>query len=396
MLILPDTLAGDPIEFRYVESRSDLRDVARFVRTSPRLGIDTESTGINCYRRGWQLRSVQIGDSSTAYVIPARYRKFIRWMAQRDIQWIGHNGPHDWRSIDEHLGIKTGSYCIYETYILAHHHDPRNRKEGGTGNSLKDLAEAYVDYQAGKWEKALKAAFKEIRIPIPDAVYKSGKQKGMPKMRKALLSEGWGLIPANDLRYIAYSGADPILTYRVWDHFQSVARGNRDLYIHDWRIQNACDILQRRGFPADLGYTYKLGEAYLRRAVEHEAVARQYGCANVNSGMQLANTLLSLGVPLKSKTPTGAFKTDNKILRQVLTAAQRNGREDVELFIRAVLGAKQLHKRRESYTEAFLREADTNGRVHASIRSLGARTARMSVAEPPLQQLPTRDNEADE
>jgi hypothetical protein len=53
-------------------------------------------------------------------------------------------------------------------------------------------------FNAGKWEQALKAEFKKITIPIPGEVYKSGPRKGQRKVRKAKLSEGWGLIDAID------------------------------------------------------------------------------------------------------------------------------------------------------------------------------------------------------
>jgi DNA polymerase I len=55
-----------------------------------------------------------------------------------------------------------------------------------------------------------------------------------------------------------------------------------------------------------------------------------------------------------------------------------------------------LLKRKASYTESMLEEADSDGRIHPSFNTLGARTARMSVSNPPLQQLPTKDREEDE
>lgn len=394
MLQIHDRLAGERIVFRYVESRSDLRDVARFVRTSTRLGIDTESTGIDCYRRGWKLRFVQVGNCSAAYVIPARYRSFIEWLAERDIQWIGHNGPHDWRSIDQHLGYETGGHCELETYLPAHHSDPRAVKDGGRGLGLKELAVAHIDRDAGKWEMRLKAAFKELTIPIPGEVYKSGPRKGTQKVRKAKHSEGWGLIPTTHPAYIAYAAADPILTYRVWEHFRDVARRNAELYMRDWRIQQACDVMQRRGFPVDIPYTMKLHDAYLDRAEQFMDEAHNLGCTNINSGVQVADALLLLGVTLKERTPSGSFKTDEKVLRGVAKAPDTP--PEARKLVRAVLGAKQLLKRRESYTEAFLAGVDEDGRIHASINSLKARTARMSVSSPALQQLPTKDHEGDE
>ncbi|WP_051674074.1 DNA polymerase [Streptomyces sp. NTK 937] len=55
----------------------------------------------------------------------------------------------------------------------------------------------------------------------------------------------------------------------------------------------------------------------------------------------------------------------------------------------AVLRSKRASKWRTSYAEAMLRTADEADRVHPKIGALAARTARMSISDPPFQQLPS-------
>lgn len=391
MLRIRDKLAGKPIRFHCAQTTRDLQEVAEFIKRHKALGIDTESTGINCYRRGWELRTVQYGDASDSYVVPERFRKFIAWSMRQPVKWIGHNGPHDIRSIDAHLGFSTGVVCAGETFIPSHHADSRNRQEGGTGHELKELAELFVDRNAGKWERELKRVFKTIEIPMPGEFYKSGPRKGQPKMRKAKLGEGWGLIDPMHPAYIAYAAADPILTFHVWKYFRPVYLDNRELYEFDHRVQLACDKLQRRAIRLDINYTEMLSEAFTSKADQFMWRAAEYGCKNIHSGQQVAETLMDLGAVLRDRTPTGKYQTSDAILRRI--AKQHDGA--IRDFIRCVLVAKQLLKRRESYTDAMLREMDREGRVHPSIKTLGARTTRMSVSGPPLQQLPTKDR-ADE
>jgi DNA polymerase-1 len=309
---------------------------------------------------------------------------------QQEVRWIAHNGPHDIRSIDRFLGYESNAWCDLETFIPSHHRDSRNQAEGGVGHGLKELAVALVDPHADKWEKALKEAFKEILIEIPGEVYKSGPRKGTQKYRKAKLSEGWGLIDPTDSRYVAYAAADPILAFRVWRHFRPQVRDQVGLYKFDQRVAAACDTLTRRGMPLDIDYTEKLSAAYLRRAQKLQARAAEYGCRNIHSGPQLAETLIQLGAQPTARTKTGQYVTDSNVLRGLLGSSTQ-----VDDFIRCVLGAKQLLKRRESYTEQMLLEVDVDGRVHPSINILGARTGRMSVSAPPFQQLPTKDREED-
>ncbi len=391
MIRLKETLGGEPVYFHAVQNGDDLNEVFEFVEEHRALAIDTESTGINPYRRGWELRTVQIGDAYDSYVIPARWRKFIHWLTTADVKWIGHNGPHDIRSINRFLGMETGMVCHGETYIPAHHSDSRKQMDGGIGHGLKVQAQRYVAHDAGKWEDRLKAVFKTIEISIPGKTYKSGPRKGQPKMRKARLDEGWALINPAHSAYVAYAASDPILTYRLWRHYQPVIRRNLDLYHFDLRVQQACDRLNRRGFRLDEKYTERLNEALEMKANEFIVRAADLGCKNINSGMQISLTLESMGVQLRATTPTGKYRTDDKILRGLLSECS----EEAADLIHCILGAKQLLKRRASYTEAFLREVDADGRVHPSINTLGARTSRMSVSDPALQQLPTKDREGD-
>lgn len=393
MLRIRDTLGGEPISFHYVEEASDLNEVEQFINSYSALGLDTESTHVNCYRPGWQLRSFQVGNSKRAYVIPAAYDVAIAaFICTPSIKWIGHNGPHDIRSIDAWLGFDTEVICAGETYLPAHYADSRKQDDGGIGHGLKEQAVRHVARDAGKWEVELKKAFKEITIPIPGEVYKSGKRKGEPKTRKAHINEGWGLIDPQHPAYIAYSAADPLLTYRLWKYYQPVVREFLDLYHFDHDVQLATDKLQRRAMRVDVRYTQRLSAAFQRKADVFKATALGYGCANINSGKQLADVLRSLGAELTQRTPTGQYKMDDKVLRG-LAAVYGAEWSPVKEFVHAVLGAKQVLKRRENYTEAFIREMDSEGRVHPSINAIAARTTRMSVSEPPLQQLPTKDRE---
>ena len=400
MKVIRDSIAGDLLKFFYVESyREDLWRAREFVEAHDVLGIDTESTHHNCYRPGWELRSVQVGTDRTSFVVPARYKKFIAWlMRQEHVRWVGHNGPHDIRSIDEWLGYETGVVCKGETYIPAHHLDSRKQEDGGIGHGLKELAMHYLDHTAGKWEKALKEEFKNILIPIEGEVYKSGPRKGTQKYRKARIDEGWGLIDPTNPKYIAYAASDPVLTYRLWRYFQPVVRQHHELYRFDHEVQLAADRLQRRAMRLDVRYATRLSAEFLRVANEYKATAASYGCGNINSGAQIARSLAELGVRLTERTPSGQFKTDGRVLRGLLDYAKAQRRAEtgemwlyIEDLINAVLVAKQLLKRRESYTEQMLQECDTAGRVHPSINVLAARSARMSVSGPPLQQLPTKD-----
>lgn len=391
MIRIADSLAGQRIRFHCVESSRDLFEVRDFIRDHRWLGFDTESTGLNCYRPGWALRTAQWGNKFDSYVIPAQWRKFIAWSMRQPTKLIGHNLTHDIRCIDQYLGYET-NVTGYETYIPAHHVDSRGKEEGGSGHGLKELVTFLIDRDAGKWDARRKEAFKEIMIRIPGEFYKSGEKKGQPKYRKARLEEGWSLIDPMHPTMIAYAAADPLLTYWLWGKEQHLFKQFRSLYEFDHRVDLALDRLQRRGIPLDIPYTKRLSRAYTRKAEQMMNRAREeYRCANIQSTDQVADASIKLGAKLYEQTPTGKWKMDGGILRGLLDDPYSNAK--IKDFIHCVLVAKQLIKRRKSYTESMLREMDINGRVHTNLNGLGARTSRMSAKQPPVQQLPTKDHE---
>lgn len=387
MLTIDDTIAGERIRFYYVENELDCERALNFAKRhrGTELAFDTEATGIDCYVPGWKLRTFQMGNARESVVIPAKRRKLIAAIMALDIKWIGHNGPHDVRSVDKHLGFETGVHVAHETYIYAHHNDPRNRKDGGTGNGLKELSVAHIDPDADKWERALKAAFKAIQVPIEGEVYKSGPRKGQQKMRRINLSEGWGLIPRKHPAYIAYAAGDPILTYRLWEHTENWPH-DPELYARDIAIQDACDVLHRRALPVDTEYNRRYSAA-LDRAIKRglQKLDDRYGITSVYGTAAIAVRLISLGAELTERTKKGAYKVDSKVLKGLAQDDDPKVRELATLVLRT----KQRIKRKDVYADGIYNSLDASGRVHPSINSLAARTGRMSAGI--FQQLPTKD-----
>lgn len=394
MLCINDTVAGNAIRFFYVQNSVDMQRVATFVKQhhGRLLAIDTESTSFRCYLPEWELRTVQIGNANVSFVIPAKYRKLIDWIMRQPVKWLGHNGPHDIRSIDQHLGYATGVVCYGETFIPAHHMDSRNQQDGGVGHGLKELSCAYIDPDAGKWERELKRIFKTLRVPIPGEFYKSGPNKGKQKTRVAHLAEGWALIDPTHPAYIAYAASDPVLTFRLWRVLRTQVSMNPKLYAFDMRVQQACDTLHRRGMAVDVPYLLQLRKAYVRVEEQTMRIITRYGCENPQSTAQLAQVLDRYGFEITERTPTGKPRVDASVLR----AAANSDDPALAEFAGAVLLLKQVSKRRHAYVEGILNVLDAGQRLHPSIKPLAARTARMSVSDPALQQLPTKDNEGDE
>jgi DNA polymerase-1 len=121
-------------------------------------------------------------------------------------------------------------------------------------------------------------------------------------------------------------------------------------------------------------------------------VAARYGVANVNSTKQVAEALAAMGETLTERTESGLVKVDKEVLMPLADLDrewERIEARDANPLADAVLRSKRAGKWSKSYAEAFLTLKDAEDRLHASIGGLQARTARMSISRPPLQQLPS-------
>ena len=143
-----------------------------------------------------------------------------------------------------------------------------------------------------------------------------------------------------------------------------------------------------------MDYTERLVQELEEEAALGKVAAARYGVENINSTQQVADALIASGVKLTAKTPSGAFQVNSDVLLPLAGLTPYwTPIEDatVHPLANAIVRAKRADKWRVAYAETFLDSRDENDRVHPGLKSLAARTGRMAIANPPLQQLPAGD-----
>lgn len=329
------------------------------------MAADTETTGLDVFSEGFALRLVQFGDELGSWVIPARHTEVIREAIRACPRIVLHNATYDLLVLDQHAGLpleETQSRS-FDTRILAHILDPRAKHEGGVGHGLKDLAAYYVDPNAVDGDKALKE------------VFKANKWRG---------STGWAKIPEDHDDYVRYAGLDTIITARLFAKLVPMMAGRERLSRFEHRLQRLLARMERRGVLVDPEYLTQLCETFTAQERVAQEVATEYGVLNVGSTAQVAASLTAMGVELTETTATGKPKVDKAVLQALVGAGNP--------LAKAVMEAKRASKWRTAYAESMLDLRDANDRVHPKINSLQARTARMSIARPAWQQLPSTDH----
>jgi DNA polymerase I-like protein with 3'-5' exonuclease and polymerase domains len=379
MRTLYHVVAGEEIKIFIPERRADLVSYQYFLSQGDGiLGIDTETTGLDMFTRGFKTRLFQIGNTREAWVLRVDlFRDTIVQTLRQPRNFTAHNAPFDLLVIDATLGVKIEELAdrVFDTRIFAHLLDPRQPHEGGAGLKLKPLSAVYVDENA------------------PDT------QDGLTKHFNALgftKENGWAGISIDDELYNRYAGLDVILVTRL---FYQLAPLIKDLDLShlskfEHHLASLLAIMQRKGMRLDLPYLDTLREDLRRDSATYQAVAKRYGVENVNSTGQVSAALVAMGEDLWETTPSKDLKVDKGVLLPLadldMQWARIEAREPNPLAD-AVLRAKRADKWQTSYVDAFENLRDANDRIHPSIGGLQARTARMSVSRPPLQQLPSKD-----
>lgn len=362
---------GEVVLVRSDDQFADFRDWL-LDRKRP-LAYDIEASGLDTYSPEWIIKSIQWGDQDKAYVFiwgePWFQKSIDIVMEKTDYRLLAHNAAFDAIGLDRHGHVDALELLsrTYDTKILAHLADPRSRAEGGVGHGLKNLSAHHVDKSAPDSDSALKEIFKQNKWSI---------------------QEGWKNIPASHPTLVQYAGMDVILTARLFPKLRTeIKRQTMDhLVRYEHQILILVADMERRGLRIDVDYAKQLVDEMTAEEQRNIDIVRSFGVANHNATKDVAEGLQALGVKLIETTASGAIKVDKTILNAICDDEDAG---DARVLAQAVMAAKNNAKWRDSYVVASLETMDSNGRVHPKINSLQARTGRMSVNNPPLQQLPS-------
>jgi DNA polymerase-1 len=379
VIVYTQPLAGTQVKINIPETTADLRGFdAMLARGDKVLGFDTETTGLDIFSPGYACRLVQIGNREEAWVLRTDlFREEARRALLQPRIFTAHNAPFDLLVADRHLGVPLEDLGprTFDTRIFAHLLDPRQPHEGGAGLKLKPLCAIHVDEAAPDTQEGLTKEFNRL---------------GLTK------ANGWAQIPIDNELYLRYAGLDPILARRLFDEIAPLVKdvGLDNLSKFEHHLALLLAIMQRRGVLLDVPYVEKLRGELQAEADRFAQVAARYGVTNVDAPKQVSTALVAMGETLTEKTPSGALKVDKEVLMGLADLDrdwQRIEARRANPLAEAVLRSKRAGKWGSTYAQAFLDLRDEGDRLHASIGGLQARTARMSISRPPLQQLPSGD-----
>jgi DNA polymerase-1 len=309
-----------------------------------------------------QLRLVQVGDGQQGWAIPWKEWSgvFYEAMDKFDGPVVCHNIAFEARWFDVHSRWDIPWERAHDTMIMAHIIDPL-----GSG-ALKQLAALHVDGRAVALQETL-----DIELA------KNGWT--------------WGSVPIEFQPFWAYGALDTVLTMRLWEMFYEKC-GPNGPYHRPYELEMAARKIVTRmeinGARVDLEYSQKKFDELSTYADTVKNWAKQqYGGVSIGSNQQLVRLLESLGAEITAYTPSGQKSADKDQLKFLSI----NGSDEVKQLADLVLKQRKADKLANTYFRNFL-DDNVDGFVHPSVKTLGARTSRMSIQNPALQTLPKGDD----
>lgn len=363
----------DDVQLHRVDTLDDANAFMRWLgerRPGP-LAVDTETTGLKPWRD--RVRLVQFGDPMQGWTI-----RWSDWaglakqvFARYEGRYVFHNASYDVAMLKHSCGIDVPTHRVDDTMIMAHVLDSSRRV------GLKTLSAIHVDGKSGV-----------AQAMLDHAMTKHG--------------WGWDTIPYEVPIYSVYAAMDTVLTARMHDILEPTIRADCPrAYDLELAFAFAVMRMENRGVALDMSFTERQLEtfdAYVKQATDW--CVKNYG-VKPGSNDAVIDRLREDGIVIEKYTCgcVGDEQCDDINHKTKLALDKDVLGGIIKMFghplAQVVLQRRRAQKLATTYLKNFIKNADGDGIIRPDMYSLGARTGRMSITDPPLQTLPRRssDNE---
>lgn len=311
------------------------------------LGVDTETGGLDWWRE--PLRTVQFGDAETGWCVDADLWKgpIVEMLRDYDGPIVMHNSKFDVHFLEVN-GVKVRRNLLHDTRTMAHLVDPTK----STG--LKPLSARLIHRGAAAGQANLKTAMRDAGWT-------------------------WATVPTDYQDYWTYAALDPVLTARLYEKLKpQVDASYREVYELEIESTLVLADMERRGALVDLVYCQDMIAKLEPYLAEMKAwIKGEFGVSNPGSDQQVIAKLQEAGLTWSKKTEKGNVACDKEVLKSLNHP-----------LAGAILTYRDAQKLLSTYIANFYELSDSDGVLHASINPLGARTGRMSISRPSMQNLP--------
>lgn len=325
------------------------------------IAVDTETTGLDWWNPAFRVRLIQFGDATSGWSVPFHQwtglvEGVFSWMSTHRVRAVFHNAAFDLQALRSEK-VSVDISIVEDTFVWA--------SLLGFAEDSRQLKSIAVR-EFGSWAKF-----------------------GQALLQRGMQNAGWTweTVPMNYPPYIVYGAVDPILTAMYWEKIRPARE--RFLWHHSLEVATL-DItgkMARNGLAVNTNYCIEQGQSFQDRYDAVVAELNKHGIESPGQNAAVGKLLKEAGVLPKvvKLTGTGDISVDKDLLGMVQHPVAK-----------LVLEGRRLNKL-HGYLKAMLKaaggEVDDRVLIHPEIRSIEAKTGRMSVANPALQQLPSPDED---
>jgi DNA polymerase I len=357
------TDALSDVKLHVVTCIDDLLELKRWAgeRRETPMGVDTESGGL----RPWadRLRLIQLGDMHHGWAIPWEGwgGAALELLNAYQGEFVMHNSSYDARVLGHHTGWKAPWHRVHDTLTLAALADP------GRPKKLKVLANRLVSPTASAGEKLL--------------------HDGMDKQGWT-----WDTVPLDFAPYFIYSALDPVLTCHIWNALHpTVSAAHGEVYDLERATLRIVSAMMTKGMRVDRPYVHRERAKLLDFSTQARAwLMTVHDVSSPLSPGQVSRAFLALGEEIHAYTKGGAPQMDKEALEGYEASGLTPDARQLATYINATRHADKMVS---TYLDNFLEMADANDILHCSINPMAARTSRMSISDPSMQNLSRDDKQ---
>lgn len=375
----------------------------RFVEENHRLGFDIESGGpdpLDPMAPGFEVRLVGFGSLTEAWVLAAEQVAAIKATLCTDrITFVAHNASFDTLAVRRHFGVNplhvidtlAGAVLLYppdspDTLDDEHADEvPLDDRHQLKPLSIVCGTRCLVDA-----EDALHECFEELLGVRP-----VGSEQGGDVKRWT--GAGFSTVDVDEPRYWTYNGLDAIIGLRLLGWLVSEwtrEHGNTGDFLRlleaESKLGQMLVGVRWRGQRIDkaaLRKVYELGNA--ERDLLRPTFAR-LGVENPDSPLQVSDRLFLMGAVDPVLSDKGLISTNKKFgIPRLLEPDQPEAVRELVAELKIWRGHTALVRKVREIDKLLAVYGD--GRVHPRVNPLQAKTGRMSISEPALQNLPKKD-----
>jgi len=309
-----------------------------------------------------KIRTVQVGDGETGWCMD-----WSRWSGAFYQAVVPYNGPivfHNvafeakWFAMQSDWDFPW--HQAHDTMIMSQVISPNRATHG-----LKPLTAALVDTKA--------AALQELL-----------------EQEKSDNGWTWGTIPINHPRYWQYGALDTVITTRLaLDHFWDLVKPGgmyNKTYELEMGTRRVATAMEVNGARINLDYTAEKYNELVSYTESLKAWGMERFDASITSNIQMVRLFESMGAEFTELTKSGG----KSVADQQLQIFLRDGNPAVKELTQAILNQRKSDKLAGSYFLNF-QHNQLDGVLHPDIKTMAARTGRMSIVNPALQTLPSGD-----